>query len=218
METEVSEKKRKKKPWRLFAGAAIVVSIAAIGGQSILATLNATAFNTVAENVDAGTLKLKLTDNGVGFSQNISLMAPGDVVNRYVTLENDGSLDGQLLSLKTAQTGSGTLITDGATTRALKLTVTGCSVAWTPATGICGGTESSELAATTIGSLTSPINLSSGSMAVNSFKYLKMSIQLPDQNETTVNGVFPVNTVQGQSVAITYTFNLAQRNATTTNS
>jgi len=215
VETETT---RKKKPWRIFAWAAIVVSIAAMGGQSILASLNATAFNTVAENVDAGTLKLKLTDNGAGFSQNISLMAPGDVVNRYVTLENDGSLDGQLLSLKTAQTGSGTLITDGASTKALQLTITGCSVAWTPATGNCGGAQSAELGATTIGSLTSPINLASSSMAAGSFKYLKMSLQLPDQNETTVNGAFPANTVQGQSVAITYTFNLAQRNATTTNS
>jgi hypothetical protein len=55
-------------------------------------------------------------------------------------------------------------------------------------------------------------------MSSGAFKYLKMSLQLPDQIETTANGVFPPNTVQGGSVAITYTFDFAQRVATTTNS
>jgi hypothetical protein len=45
-----------------------------------------------------------------------------------------------------------------------------------------------------------------------------MKMELPDQNETTINGVYPTNTVQGGSVNITYTFDLAQRVATTTNS
>ena len=45
-----------------------------------------------------------------------------------------------------------------------------------------------------------------------------MKITLPDQNETTVNGAVPSNTVQGGAVAVTYTFDLAQRLATTTNS
>ena len=217
----MTEIKNKKRTWRLFAGSAIVISVAAIAGQSVLATLNATAFNTVAENVDSGTLKLNLTDNGAGFSQSIANLAPGDVVNRYVTLKNDGTLDGQSLSLKTSQTGTPTLISDGvngSTNKGLTLTVTGCSLAWTAATGACSGTTSSELVTTTIGSLTSPVNLSSGVMNSNTFRYLKMSIQLPDQNETTVNGALPANTVQGGSVAITYTFNLAQRTATTTNS
>jgi hypothetical protein len=55
-------------------------------------------------------------------------------------------------------------------------------------------------------------------MSSGAFKYLKMSIQLPDQNETTINGVLPANTVQGGGVAITYTFDFAQRLATTINS
>ena len=217
----IEVKNNKKKPWRLFAGAAIVISVAAIAGQSVLASLNATAFNTTAQNIDAGTLKLGLTDNGVGFSQNITNMAPGDIVNRYVTLKNEGSLDGQLLSLKTTQTGTATLISDGvngSSNKGLTLTVTGCSVAWTPATGVCGGTTSDELVKTTIGSLTSEKTLTSAIMNSGTSKYLKMSIQLPDQSETTINGALPANTVQGGSVAITYTFNLAQRTATEKNS
>jgi hypothetical protein len=45
-----------------------------------------------------------------------------------------------------------------------------------------------------------------------------MKIELPDQNETTVNGALPANTVQGGAVDVTYTFDLKQRLATTTNS
>jgi hypothetical protein len=41
---------------------------------------------------------------------------------------------------------------------------------------------------------------------------------LPNQDETTVNGNFPANTVQDGAVNVTYTFDLAQRLATTTNS
>jgi hypothetical protein len=49
-------------------------------------------------------------------------------------------------------------------------------------------------------------------------RYLQMQIALPDQDETTVNGARPAFTVQGGSVNVTYTFDLAQRVATTVNS
>ena len=151
-------------------------------------------------------------------------MAPGDVVNRYVTLENNGSLDGQTLALKTEQIGAGTLITDGTTTRALQLTVSSCSVPWNPVSGECKnglvtGTVSSELNATTIGSLSNFTNLVSSSLVNSgSFKYLKMSLQLPDQSETSSNGNIIEPSVQGKQVTITYIFNLSQRTAKITNS
>ncbi len=90
------EIKNKKHTWRLFAGGAIVLSAAAIAGQSVLASLNATAFNTVAENVQAGTMELTLdkSTGSVGFTSPISNLAPGDTVNRYVTLTNSGRLAG----------------------------------------------------------------------------------------------------------------------------
>jgi hypothetical protein len=215
-------KEKRKSPLRLIAGAVMALSAAAIIGQGVLASLNATAFNTVAENVNSGTLKLSLTNNGVGFSQDINNLAPGDVVNRYVTLKNDGSLDGINLSLKTTATGTPTLLSDGVgggTNQALRLTVSSCTVAWDPSTGACtGGTDTQEIAPSTLSTLSSATNLSNGSMSSGAFKYLKMSIQLPDQNETTINGVLPANTVQGGGVAITYTFDFAQRLATTINS
>lgn len=215
------EATKKKRTWRPLAGAAIVISVAAIAGQSVLASLNATAFNTTAQNINAGTLKLDLANNGNGFGTSIANVVPGDVVNRYVTLTNSGTLNGIGLTLKTAQTGTSSLITDGIspiTTKALKLTVTSCSVAWNTTTGVCSGTPTEELASTVIGSLTSATTLASSTLNSTAVRYLQMKIELPDQNETTVNGALPANTVQGGSVDVTYTFDLKQRLATTTNS
>jgi hypothetical protein len=212
---------KKKRTWRPLAGAVIVISVAAIAGQSVLASLNATAFNTTAQNINAGTLKLDLANSGNGFGTSIANVVPGDVVNRYVTLTNSGTLNGIGLSLKTAQTGTQSLISDGvspSTTKALKLTVTSCSVAWDPTAGTCGGSTNVELASTTIGSLTSPVTLNNGNLNSSAVRYLQMKIELPDQNETTTNGVLPTNTIQGGAVNVTYTFDLAQRTATTTNS
>ena len=216
----MTQVKLKKSPWRAFAGAVIMVSVAAIAGQSVIASLNATAFNTTAQTINSGTMKLELANNGNGFSQSIANLVPGDVVNRYVTLTNSGSIDGIGLTLKTAQTGTPSLISDGvspSTTKALTLTVTSCPVAWDVATGACAS-PTVELAVTPIGSLTSATGLTSSTLASSAPRYLQMKITLPDQNETTVNGAVPSNTVQGGAVAVTYTFDLAQRLATTTNS
>ena len=215
------EATKKKRTWRPLAGAAIVISVAAIAGQSVLASLNATAFNTTAQNINAGTLKFDLANNGNGFGTSIANVVPGDVVNRYVTLTNSGTLNGIGLTLKTTQTGTPSLITDGIspiTTKALKLTVTSCSVAWNTTTGVCSGTPTEELASTVIGSLTSATTLAGSTLNSTAVRYLQMKIELPDQNETTVNGALPANTVQGGSVDVTYTFDLKQRLATTTNS
>ena len=178
------EATKKKRTWRPLAGAAIVISVAAIAGQSVLASLNATAFNTTAQNINAGTLKLDLANNGNGFGTSIANVVPGDVVNRYVTLTNSGTLNGIGLTLKTAQTGTSSLITDGIspiTTKALKLTVTSCSVAWNTATGVCSGTPTEELASTVIGSLTSATALASSTLNSTAVRYLQMKIELPDQ-------------------------------------
>lgn len=215
------EVKNRKKSWRPLAGAVIVISVAAIAGQSVLASLNATAFNTTAQRIDAGTLKLDLTNSGNGFGTAINNVVPGDVINRYVTLTNSGSLNGIGLTLKTAQTGTPSLISDGvspSTTKALKLTVTSCSVAWNTSTGTCSGTTTEELAPAVLGSLTSPVQLSGSTLNSSAIRYLQMKIELPDQNETTINGTLPGNTVQGGAVDVTYTFDLKQRLATVTNS
>lgn len=192
-----------------------------IFGNGVFAGLNATV--SAANVANSGTLVLSSSNNGVGFSQSVSNLAPGDVVNRYVTLNNGGTLDAQSLGLAVTATGTSTLITDGVapvTNKALTLAVFSCSGGtWNATTGVCSGTTNTEVSATTLSAFSakktfsvSPNLLSSGS--VN----LQLQLTLPDQNETTVNGVAPSNSVQGGSVSLSYLFSEAQRTATTTNS
>jgi hypothetical protein len=47
---------------------------------------------------------------------------------------------------------------------------------------------------------------------------LQIQVKLPDQAETTVDGVAPAVTVQNGSVTLGYLFYEAQRTVTTTNS
>jgi hypothetical protein len=213
------EKKEKKKPWRALAGAAIVLSVAAIAGQSVLSSLNATAFNTSPQNVNSGTMSLNLsaTNPSVGFSQSVTNLAPGDVINRYVTLTNDGSLDGKDLTLQTTETGTATLISDIGTSKALTLTVSSCNVAWSGGTCSSPSGGSQEVTGV-LGTFSTAKLFANAAMSSGAVKYLQISLKLPDQNETTANGVPPTPTIQGGNVYITYTFDLAQRLATTINS
>lgn len=213
--------RKKRAAWRPIALSVIAAAVLITTGVGVFATLSASVNNVTPQAVNSGTLELSLSDNGVGFSQSIDHMAPGDVVNRYVTLTNSGSLAGRDLSLETTSTGTAALITNGVapvTTKALKVSVSRCSVAWTPGTGICGGTTTSLLAATPLSAASTPQSILSGSISVAQNVYLRISVELPDQDETTVNGVLPTHTVQGGSVDVTYTFIESQRSATTTNS
>ncbi|MEU4745105.1 TasA family protein [Actinosynnema sp. NPDC023658] len=209
---------RRRPAWRPVALAAVGGSVLVAMGVGVWATLTATAANVTPEQISSGTLKLALGNNGAGFSQSITNLAPGDTANRYVTLTNGGSLDAQALTMQVAATGSTTLVTDGATTRALRVTVSQCSGAWTPATGACNGDKAVLLNATPLSGLASAASLLPGAITASGVENLQISVQLPDQNETTVNGALPANTVQGQSVNLTYTFSETQRSAVTTNS
>ncbi|MFD7658364.1 TasA family protein [Actinosynnema sp. NPDC059797] len=210
---------RRRSAWRPAALAAVGASVLVAMGVGVWATLTATAANVAPEQVASGTLKLTLANSGAGFGQSITNLAPGDTVNRYVALTNGGTLDAQALTLQVNAAGANALISDGATSRALRVTVTECvGGAWTPDTGACGGTKAVLLAATPLSGLASAVSLPAGAMAAGDVQNLQVSVQLPDQNETTVNGVLPQGTVQGQSVNLTYTFGETQRSAGTTNS
>lgn len=208
----------RRSPWRLFAGAVIMVSVAAIAGQSVLAGLNATASNTTAQNINSGTMKLIFTPNAesVGITDNISNLAPGDVVNRYVALKNDGNISGKDLKLTLGLSGGTAKFTSSA--NGLQLTVNSCSTAWTVSTATCSGSVE-EIAK---GPLSSYLNsgrsfTSNGTLGIGQTRFLQLSMELPDQNEVTVNGLLPADSIQAQTVGITYTFDLAQRVKETTN-
>lgn len=218
MATHAHATPARRAAWRPLAAAVVGAAILVATGFGVWATLNATAANATPETVSTGTLKLTLADNGAGFSQSISNLAPGDVVNRYVDLRNIGSLDGQALTMQVAATGSSALISDGSTTKAVRVSVNGCSVAWNATAGTCGGSTTQLLAPTAVSSLTSAATLVQGSVQAGAAHYLQVSVQLPDQTETTVNGNLPTTTIQNQTAQLTYTFAETQRTATTTSS
>jgi spore coat-associated protein N len=206
-----------------------LATVVAIGGLiltagGVYAGLNAVATNTTPQTVTSGTLKLTMADNGAGFSQNISDMAPGDVVNRFVDLTNGGTLDAQNLTLTMAD-GTPTKLTTDAT-NGLHVSVLACTTAaWvvnsSTNTATCadvGGatTVVNNAALATIGS--TPASLVAGAVAKNAVYHYEVSLTLPNQSETTTNGALPSGTIQGLSASLTWTFNELQRTATTTNS
>ncbi|MDQ1685074.1 MAG: hypothetical protein QOC82_1811 [Frankiaceae bacterium] len=206
-----------------------LAAVVAVGGLiltagGVYAGLNAIATNTTPQTVTSGTLKLTMANNGAGFSQNVSNVAPGDVVNRFVDLTNGGTLDAQNLTLTVAD-GTPTKLTTDAT-NGLHVSVLACTTAgWVvnalTNTATCadvGGptTIVNNAALATISG--TPASLVAGSVPQGSVYHYEISVTLPSQNETTTNGTLPGGTIQGLSASLTWTFNELQRSATTTNS
>jgi spore coat-associated protein N len=203
-----------------------IFATAAVGGvtlisSSVFASLSATAFNTSAHSVSTGTLKLTHAASGVsgltgGFVTAISTMAPGDTVNRFIDITNGGTLDGTALTLKVADAAGTTLTTDA--TNGLQITVTQCSVAFTTGTGACSGTTTTPLATISANGLLTAQSLTGITTTAGAVARLKFTLTLPAGSEVTTNGNLPSGTVQGVTSTLTWTFNEAQRNATTTQS
>ncbi|NBU32248.1 MAG: hypothetical protein EBS36_03650 [Actinobacteria bacterium] len=211
---------RNTRSLRLVLMGLIGASLMAVVGVGTFAGLNATA--SASHSASAGTLSLTSANRGVGFSQSVSNLAPGDVVNRYVNLTNGGSLDAKSLSLKITSTGTASLITNGVapvTTKAVTVTVNSCTGTWTVATGVCSGTVQSEISATPLSTFATAQDFAANpTLASLAGLNLQIKVTLPDQDETTTDGTPPANTVQNGSVNLSYLFYEAQRTSTTTNS
>jgi hypothetical protein len=207
---------------RRKAVAALVAAAGlAITAGGVYAGLNATASNTTAQTVTSGTLKLIMANGvgSVGFGQNVSDLAPGDTVARYVDVTDTGTIAAQSMTLAVSDATPTKLTTDA--TNGLHATVQSCTVAWVVAAGTCADllgpvTVVNNAALSTLG--TTPASLVAGAVTKNSAYHYRVVLTLPDQNETTTNGTLPVNTIQGLSASLTWTFNEIQRAATTTDS
>ncbi len=216
------------RPTTTVVGRAAILLFAGIGGLTLIvttvyATLSAQAFNTTPTAATAGTLSLIQADNGSGFTTPIDKMAPGDTVYRYVTYTNNGNLDAQDLRLSLSDSVNSVLTTDA--TRGLGVAVSQCSVAWTPASGACGGTSTSLGNSTAAALKTTPMSLAvvpttpaGANILAGQVIHLRFAITLPDTNETTVNGVPPANTVQGKTAALTWTLTETMRSTTSISS
>jgi spore coat-associated protein N len=208
---------RSRRSRRTAGAAAFMLLGLAVTGAGVYAALNATAFNTSAQTVSSGTLKLTMAANGAGFSSSITNMAPGDVVNRYVDLTtNAGSIAAQNLTFAASDATPTKLSTDPS--NGLHVTITSCSTAWVAATGLCPlGTTSVLLNNVSVSTLSSAAQTIVAGTPASTYS-LQVSITLPDQSETTTNGTLPVGTIQGLSASMTWTFGESQRNPTTSNS
>ena len=208
---------------RVAIFAAALTGGLALVSSSVFASLTATAFNGTPTSVTAGTLSLIQANNGNGFTTSIAGFAPGDTVNRFVEYTNNGTLDAQGLTLSIADSVTSKMTGDG--TIGMSVLVSQCSVAWTPATGVCGGTTTSLGTSTALALKTTPLALpvipltpANANILAGVTIHLKFSLTLPTGSEVTANGVLPPNTIQGTTASITWTLTESERNATTTNS
>jgi len=219
MSRHLDQSGKRAKRNRRTAAAAVVLLGLGITGAGVYAALNATAFNTSAQTVTSGTLKLVMANGtgSVGFGQSITDLAPGDVVNRFVDLTDTGTIAAQNLTLSASDATPTLLSTDA--TKGLHVTVKSCTVAWVAAAGTCADVLGPTTVVNNVAfSALSPSTLVAGAITKNSAYHYEISLTLPDQNETTQNGTLPVGTIQGLSASLTWTFSEAQRAATTTNS
>lgn len=195
--------------------AAALLLLAAVG---VRAALFATA-DGGPTTVASGTLLLDLAADGDGLDASLDGLAPGDTVDRFVDLTNTGTLAAGDLTVALQATGDPVLLVDGAapaTTRALTLTVDGCTTAWDTTASSCAGSEDALLAATTLGDLVGEPQPLASTFDAGDTVHLRLRLTLPDQDETSTNGVLPDPTVQDASAQVTVTFRAEQRDATST--
>jgi len=194
---------------RLMLSLGILGVAGAVAGLGTWAQF--TDSTTASNSISTGTVDIELGADGLTnrFSENATLVAAGDTINRAVDLKLDGTLDLSAVSL--AVTGGTTGLNNA--TDGLNLQVDECSVAWTevaPAPGrtySCSGTTT---AAVANGDITAGGTLALSSLAPGD-KHLLFTWTLPataDQDAGT-NGK-----QSGETGAYTYTFTGTQRAAT----
>jgi spore coat-associated protein N len=187
-------------------------------GAGVFAALTATATGT--SSVTSGTLLMTLTADGTssGLPETVTNMAPGDVYNVYVNLNNTGTLASAAGMTLAASASPSNALTNGSVAgEGLDVAITQCSVAWSA--GSCGGTATTILAATALSSLGTPVSLSNVpalAASTGSLAHLQFQLTL-NGTETSTNGTLPAQTIQGLSTTVTWTFTELQRAGTTTN-
>ncbi|MEI6649197.1 MAG: TasA family protein [Actinomycetes bacterium] len=191
---------------------AAVVGGVSLVGSSVFASLDATAVNNSAQGINTHTLELSLANNGQGFNDILNKLIPGDVVNRYVTLNQAGSADGFGLTLHASDANTSDLTGPNNTSvRGLQVAADECvGGVWTPTTGVCtGGTVTSLFSYkpfNTIGTMANPgTGLSVSSLTSGTSLSLRISIKY-EGSESSTNAVLPASTIQGQSALVTWTF------------
>lgn len=192
--------------------------LVAASGPGVFAGLKAeanTAINPMAATT--GTLVVAL-DGTASFASSIANMKPGDSGIRYIRLDNTGTLAARSLKVKVDATGDAVLISGA---KALTIKVDSCTQEFTA--GSCSGTGSTQIGATVVSGLASftdfsgaPTLTAASNSATTDSLWLKVTMALPDTDETTSNGSFPTGTVQAKSANLVFTFQEAQQEGVST--
>ncbi|HTZ10718.1 MAG TPA: hypothetical protein VMB72_16715 [Acidimicrobiales bacterium] len=209
-------------PARVILAGAFATSIALVTTAGVYAGLSATATGT--SSLTTGTFNLTLSaDVGAGFSNFTGKMAPGDTDNVFVNLNNTGTLASAAgMTLWVAGSPVNALTNGSVSGEGLTVTLTQCSVAWTLASGTCGGTTTPILATTQISTMNTSstpatlLNVPSLAATTGQVAHVEVSLGLVG-TETSNNGTPPAQTIQGLSTTLTYTFTEQQRTPVVTN-
>jgi len=191
----------------------VLLSVGLVG--LVVSALGAAAYATftsstnVSQDVGSGTVTFaSIATNGAGQRLSVAAtnIAPGDTIQRAVTLTNTGSIDmaaGSVALTSTATTSS--LLDSGA--NGLTITIDKCSVAWTesaaPYTYTCSGTTSTVLATRAV--IASAAALANITTTAGTPNHLRVTLTLPTAAD---------NTYQGLSSVISYMFVGQQRAGT----
>lgn len=203
---------------RRIVAAAFGASVLTLTGAGVYAALNAAATGTSA--ITSGTLLLTLTADGTsaGLPETITAMAPGDIYNVYVNLNNTGTLASAAGMTLGASSSPANALTNGSIAgEGLSVAITQCSVAWS--SGSCPGSTTTILASTLLSTFSSAQSLSNVpalAASTGQVAHLQFSLTLAG-TETSTNGTLPSPSVQGLSTTITWTFTEQQRAGSTTN-
>jgi len=189
----------------IVTGGLLAITVAGVGGAAFAAF---TGTSTASQSVSSGTVSLAgIGTNAAGNRLTVGAtnIAPGDTIQRAVTVTNTGTVDLASIVLTTTATTSSLLNTDA--TNGLQMAIDKCSVAWTesaiPYTYTCSGTTTSVLASSpVIGTNLALSNLTLTAAAANN---LRVTVTLPSAAG---------NTFQGLTSVVNYTFTGTQRAAT----
>ena len=189
-----------------ISGGLLALVTAGVGGAAFASFTAST--NAAANTTKTGTVSfadISTDGSGQRLSVGASEVAPGDSLQRAVTITNTGSVDMlDTVTLSSVAAASSLLDTD--TTDGLQIAVDKCSVAWTetsaPYTYTCSGTTSTVLASTPV--IGTNMALSNIVATVGTENHLRATLTLPSTAD---------NTFQGLGSTIDFTFNGQQRTA-----
>jgi hypothetical protein len=198
------------RPLGVAAVGALLLSITLYGALATASVPEVAGTRSVGGSAGSGSLSLMLQNTGAGFRQEVTGLAPGDVVLRTVVLVGGGSLTGQDLALRVAASPTGPLTVDGPRTRALRVSVDLCASPPGRPRGDCNGGLRPLLIAVPLSALSEPVPLEAGSLDPGRAVTLRVRLELPDQVENGLNGLVTQPSIQSQRTSLTWTFSERQ--------